>query len=153
MCTRENNLLFGQVSSCTGRYQLPIFHCSNVHPWRYARPWFGRAMFRWSHELTTSIYQIFLGVDIDRSCVEQGQEVGHRLYAVVGDDHADLGIKLEINNTGLILVTKTGHGGLSLVEIDEWLKVSRHELVPIVWKGSLSTSYYFFIHSPLYSGS
>ena len=82
--------------------------------------------------LTTSIYQIFLGVDIDRSCVEQGQKVGHRLYAVVGDDHADLGIKLEINNTGLILVTKTGHGGLSLVEIDEWLKVSRHELVPIV---------------------
>ena len=54
--------------------------------------------------LTTSIYQIFLGVDIDRSCVEQGQKVGHRLYAVVGDDHADLGIELKTKqywvNTG-----------------------------------------------------
>ena len=24
--------LFGQVITCTGRYQLPIFRCTNVHP-------------------------------------------------------------------------------------------------------------------------
>ena len=24
--------LFRQVSTCTGHYQLPIFHCTNVHP-------------------------------------------------------------------------------------------------------------------------
>ena len=43
-CCKLNNTrdcdehLFGQVSTHTGRYQLPIFRCSNVHPWRYARP-------------------------------------------------------------------------------------------------------------------
>ena len=31
--TRDiNEHLFGQVSTCTGRYQLPIFCCSIVHP-------------------------------------------------------------------------------------------------------------------------
>ena len=40
-CCKLNNTrdcderLFGQVSTLTGRYQLPIFHCTNVHPWRY----------------------------------------------------------------------------------------------------------------------
>ena len=29
--------LCGQVSTSTGRYQLLIFHCTNVHPWRYAQ--------------------------------------------------------------------------------------------------------------------
>ena len=28
--------LFGQVFTCIGRYQLPIFHCTNAHPWRCA---------------------------------------------------------------------------------------------------------------------
>ena len=27
--------LFGQVSTCTGHYQLPIFRCTNVHLGRY----------------------------------------------------------------------------------------------------------------------
>ena len=47
----NNKLLFGWVSTCTGPYQLPIFHCTNVHPWRYARLYFRRAVFWWRHEL------------------------------------------------------------------------------------------------------
>ena len=31
--------LFGQVNTCTGRYQLPIFRCTFVHQWSYARPY------------------------------------------------------------------------------------------------------------------
>ena len=39
--------LLRQVCTLTGPYQLPIFRCTNVHLWRYARPQFGRDMFRW----------------------------------------------------------------------------------------------------------
>ena len=28
---KEKDQSFGQVSTCTGRYQLPIFRCTNVH--------------------------------------------------------------------------------------------------------------------------
>ena len=42
--------LFGQVSTCTGRYQLQIFHCTNVHPWRYACPYFRSAVYWWRHD-------------------------------------------------------------------------------------------------------
>ena len=38
-CTKMN--LFGQVSTLTGSYQLPIFRCTIVHPWRFARHNFG----------------------------------------------------------------------------------------------------------------
>ena len=34
------------LSTHTGHYQLPIFRCTNVHPRRYARPIFRRAIFR-----------------------------------------------------------------------------------------------------------
>ena len=50
-CCRLNNTrvcdehLFGQVSTCTGHYQLPIFRCTNVHLRRCARPLFRRAVF------------------------------------------------------------------------------------------------------------
>ena len=43
-------VLFRQVSTWTDCYQLPIFRCTNVHPWRYARPMFRCAIFRWRHE-------------------------------------------------------------------------------------------------------
>ena len=46
----NSRLLFGQVSTCTGHYKLPIFHCTNVHPRRYARPLFRPAVYRWRHE-------------------------------------------------------------------------------------------------------
>ena len=37
--TRDcNEHLFGQVSTRTGRYLLPIFRCINVHLWRYSHP-------------------------------------------------------------------------------------------------------------------
>ena len=39
--------LFGQVSTCTGRYQVLKFHCTNVHPWSYTRQQFRRAVLRW----------------------------------------------------------------------------------------------------------
>ena len=42
--------LFGQVRTHTGRYQLPILHCTNVHPRRGTSPLFGRAVLRWRHE-------------------------------------------------------------------------------------------------------
>ena len=43
--------LFWQVSTCTGHYQLLIFHCTNVHSRRYTRrPLLRRAVFRWRHE-------------------------------------------------------------------------------------------------------
>ena len=29
--------LFGQINTCTGRYQLPLFRCTILHQWRYAR--------------------------------------------------------------------------------------------------------------------
>ena len=45
-----NEHLFRQVSTRTGRYQLPIFRCTNVHPRRYARPYFRRAIY-WCHEI------------------------------------------------------------------------------------------------------
>ena len=51
--------LFRQVSTCTGRYQLPIFHCTIVHPWRYARPLFGCAVFIWCHESQWAHNKIF----------------------------------------------------------------------------------------------
>ena len=46
-CCKLNNTrdcdehFFGQVSTRTGCYQLPIFRCTNVHPRRYARPYLG----------------------------------------------------------------------------------------------------------------
>ena len=43
-------MLFGQVSTLTGRYQLPIFRCTNVHQRRYARPLFRRPVYWWRHE-------------------------------------------------------------------------------------------------------
>ena len=48
--------LFGHVSTCTGRYQMPIFCCTNVHPQRYTCPLFRRAVFinvMSQNELTT----------------------------------------------------------------------------------------------------
>ena len=42
-CCKLNNTqvcdehLFGQVSTCTGRNQLPKFRCRNVHPGRHTR--------------------------------------------------------------------------------------------------------------------
>ena len=44
------SLLFGQVSTRTGRYQLPILRCTNVHLWRYACPLFRRAVYWRRHE-------------------------------------------------------------------------------------------------------
>ena len=50
-CCKLNNTwdcdehLFGQVSTCTGGYQLLIFCCKIVHLWRYARPQFRRAVY------------------------------------------------------------------------------------------------------------
>ena len=44
-CCKLNNTrdwdehIFGQVSTCTDRYQLTVFRCTNVHPQRYARPY------------------------------------------------------------------------------------------------------------------
>ena len=43
--------LFREVSTHTGRYQLPIFRCTNLHPWRCARLCFRRAVYWWRHEL------------------------------------------------------------------------------------------------------
>ena len=43
--------LLGQVSTCTGHYQLPIFRCTIVHLWRWACLHFRRAVYRWHHEL------------------------------------------------------------------------------------------------------
>ena len=38
------------ISTSTSHYQLLKFHCTNVHPQRYARPIFWNAIFRWRHE-------------------------------------------------------------------------------------------------------
>ena len=46
-CNKKFNKIefFGQVSTRTGCYQLPIFRCTNVHPVRYAHPLFRSAVF------------------------------------------------------------------------------------------------------------
>ena len=54
-CCKSNNTwdydehLFRQASTCTGSYQLPVFCCTIVHPWTYARLHFRRAIYWWRH--------------------------------------------------------------------------------------------------------
>ena len=47
--------LFGQVSTRTGRYQLLVFRCTNVHPWRYARPQLRGTVFWLCHGLKLAL--------------------------------------------------------------------------------------------------
>ena len=50
---------FWQVSTCTGCNQLPIFHCTNVHPRRHPRSLIYAQRLRWCHESERAHKNIF----------------------------------------------------------------------------------------------